>query len=369
MNGEYLSIAQKPQPPENVFRILGKEYAKSLPWYAIPTVENPRIRMSERELIRDGARNAYDVVGDLLGHPILQGAIHSIDLFDGCLHKCDTCLADAALPKKMFDTMSYIDLMHDDQFLNMLNQDHVRYGSSGDISNHPDAAFILQETIEATKFLSPYFVKVYTNYRPRYAAVIDEFIDIANLYPDQFELIISLPYNRVDSVNVAFEEFVRERPEVFGTLPKPKKGLRSFFWHENVVGNIYIQDVRHIPHDPLMVGRVLDTFDNESTDDENRKTMQTRYDDQRGLVKVYLNAECLWLMMYVTQFESHTSRLFTPLTSENIGILSMLPYHPDFPTPPNWSGGKGRYRHVVDDEFYRTMIGKRNPKPNTIIQT
>lgn len=74
-------------------------------------------------------------------------------------------------------------------------------------------------------------------------------------------------------------------------------------------------------------------------------------------------------MVYSTPFESHTCRTFTPITLENLEAISHLPYHPDFPAPPNWPGGRG----VVDDVKGRRIISEmkasgQQPKPFTLVK-
>jgi hypothetical protein len=153
-------------------------------------------------------------------------------------------------------------------------------------------------------------------------------------------MVISLPFNRKDTVNQRFESYVKSRPDIFGEYIIGEDGLVQDV--ETIPQNIGIQDVRH-PRVLFMSGRVLDSKTNNGRVKDFDFVERDRDSDfqTRGFTKVYLNPDALWLNVYTTAYESHTDRLFTPITKENIEVLSKTPYHPDFPLPPNWSGGQG----------------------------
>lgn len=62
---------------------------------------------------------------------------------------------------------------------------------------------------------------------------------------------------------------------------------------------------------------------------------------QRGLAKTLFNPDGLWLHIYATPEQSHTNRVYAPLTPDNVDLLTRVGFHPDFITPSNWPGGAG----------------------------
>lgn len=308
----------------------------------------------------------------LLGNPILDGTLRTADVLNGCGHQCATCLADAVLPSKMFSFSSLKKLFGDSRFIKMLQPDSLRFGSSGDILDHPQGVEITQLALDATASKSeermseegePFKIKIFTNYRPKLEESLDELIELAKKYEERLDLCVSLPLNKKDTVNDHFDEYAKERVGVFGKGDEEEDG--SVFWDLGRGGmkNVCIQDVRH-PRLLFTTGRVMpeealkgkvEKYDMVENDRE------TSFAD-RGLVKTYFNPEALWLMVYDTPYESHTGRSFTPITPHNLDYLSQLPYHPDFPTPPNWPGGKGQEKDWREAERLQKQA-RRGHKP------
>lgn len=340
-------------PPPEVIKVihdchLSKKYIDG--WLAVPAIRPPKSHLGSRKLQNEGLVDAVKLLLPLLESPFLIRSLRTLDVCNGCGHHCDTCLADAAFPSKMFSFESLKQLFKNKRFLRMLAPDSLRFGSSGDILDHPDAVKIINMVLWQTRSLDKAYqkrskgkkrhvVKVFTNYRPNLEDKLDELIAIARRHKDRFHLIISLPFNATDVINERFTNFAVARPDIFGRRKKrhPDKmiifGLGSTL-HEN----ISVQDVRH-PYFLFTSGRILQK---EHIKSKIRKwdileANRTTYFKSRGLVKTYLNPDALWLMIYVTAYESHTGRVFTPINSQNLVVFCHLMWHPDFITPPFWN--------------------------------
>lgn len=233
----------------------------------------------------------------------------------------------------------------------MLQPDSLRFGSSGDILDHPAALNIVPMVLDETRPVDAsrmaregkhHEIKVFTNYRPHTEQEIDRLVDLAIQNPKRLDLVISLPFNRKDVVNERFGDYVKARPDIFGEYRIGEDGLVELGIGGTRIKNIGIQDVRH-PRVLFMNGRILDDKANNGrvkdfdfVDRDRETEFRTR-----GFSKVYLNPDGFWLNIYTTPYESHTGRLFTRLTPQNAHVLAQTPFHPDFPTPPNWPGGRG----------------------------
>lgn len=99
------------------------------------------------------------------------------------------------------------------EFKAMLQPDSFRYGSSGDILDHPSGPEIVRLTLEATadfpnfvcKYprrteVKPHQVKVMTNFRPNLEEQLDRLLQLCLEYPRRFDLAISIPLNRTHRV-------------------------------------------------------------------------------------------------------------------------------------------------------------------------
>ncbi|MFH2019343.1 MAG: hypothetical protein ABII80_01915 [bacterium] len=343
-----LDAAEPPPEVVNTIHEQGLEKNDIEGWLAVPSINPPLDRLPIREIQENGMVNATEVLEPLLGNKILDETLRTIDVLNGCGHHCDVCLADSVLPSRMFSLDSLKILFSDQKFLNMLQPDSIRFGSSGDILDHPKGVEIAQMALDSTQILDEkrmatedqhHQIKIFTNYRPNLEKQLDQIIKIAQNNPDRFRLIISLPFNKKDNVNAKFMDYIEARPELFADMAHIGKDGLLKEAPKTRFENIGIQDVRH-PRLLFMTGRVLSKsanagrvseFDEVETDGEI-------YFENRGYVKTLLNPDALWLMIYATPYESHTNRVFTPLNKVNLETFSHLPYHPDFPTPPNWPG-------------------------------
>lgn len=302
------------------------------------------------------------VLGDLTDHIYLRGSLRTLDVLNGCFNQCDTCLADSPFPTSAMSIGSLDRLFDSDAFLGMLQPDSLRFGSCGDITDHAGAVHILETALCRTEGLNRsrqereckfHTVKVYTNYRPHKEDMLDRVLALTNDWPERLMISVSLPLNRNDSINRAFLDYAKARPQYFKVLddcfedgyPEIEGSLK---WGGAKIG---VWDVGH-PRWLLMVGRTLSPY--------TLRKKAARYSrlprfreleiEQNGFVKTYLNAEGLWLMKYTTAYESHTCRLFTPITPDTIELLAQLPYHPDFAEPPYWPGKRGERIMLSDAE-------------------
>lgn len=345
------------EPPEEVTRVLEAQNLAPTAiegWLAVPAINPPLDRMAFKEIQAQGTVDAYELLRPFLGNRVLDGTLRTFDVLNGCGHHCDTCLVDSALPSRMFSFESLKRLFDDERFITMLQPDSIRFGSSGDLLDHPQGVEIIETALSATQPLDDrlkaqggkerYQIKVFTNYRPKTEAQLERLIELARRYPERIRLTISLPFNRSDAVNKKFNDFVSKMSDVFGDRYEiGEDGLLDVGLGSTTMRNVDIQDVRH-PRLLFMVGRVLSKEANANRVPEwdmVEGDRETSFAD-RGLVKTYLNPDALWLMVYTTPYESHTGRAFTPITPDNLDAISHIPYHPDFPTPPNWPGSKGR---------------------------
>jgi len=359
------------EPPPEVTEILKKQglpEGKIEGWLAVPSINPPTTRISRKEIATSGQVDAYELLAPFLGKDALDQTLRTVDLLNGCGHHCDVCLADSALPSGVFSYDSLERLFSDERFLKMLQPDSIRIGSSGDILDHPRAKGVVTMMLEKTEALDRqrmvnedkhHLIKIFTNYRHRFEEQLDELIEVAKQNPERIRLTISLPFNRTDAANSKFNDYALGRSGVFGTGHEiGDDGLLNVFpWAKDKMKNVNVQDVRH-PRLLFMSGRILSEEINAGRVPEWDKVEYGRTSDfeHRGLVKTYLNPDALWLMIYATPFESHTGRVFTPISLENLDAISHLPYHLDFPAPPSWPGGTGiRKNYKVGERLKREM--------------
>lgn len=367
-------------PPPEVVSVIRKNRLSSKyieGWYAIPSIRPPLLPLGTKHLREDGLVDAYALLKPLLGNKYLRGTLRTIDVLNGCGQHCDTCLADAAFPSKMFSFESLKKLFEDPRFLRTLQPDSLRFGSSGDITNHPDAIKIVKLALKATiplnraerkrsKNRNGHKVVVYTNYRPNLEDKLDQFISLAQKNT-RFELVISLPLNKIDSVNKRFIEFVLARPQIFGKkFERYQDGMLDIDAISKLKSRkrIYVQDVRH-NHFIFSNGRTLTKkLVTQKLRGDNTMEIDRRvHHRDRGLVKTYLNPDKLWLMIYATIYESHTVRVFTPLNPQNLATFSQLNWHSDFPIPPNWAGRKVKKVDYSETKKRLSLAKKSRRKP------
>lgn len=368
-------------PSLDMVRTITKHGGKSSDfsgWYAIPNPDPITKRISQAELLGTEV-NVHKMLEFFLSDPRFVQTLRTMDFANGCGRQCGTCLADSCLPSKTFDVDSYLSLLSDKRFIARLQPDSLRIGSSGDIQDLPFAPEIILATILATEELDyarkkqnpdhRHFLHVLTSYTPRDEASLDQLIDIAKKYPHRIVLCISLPYNTSDILSRKFVQYVKDRPDVFRqNFDCDRYGNYDPSWNAAIQEGIHVQDVRHFPM-LFGEGRTLDPNlylrrSNTVLAPQDRDSAYI----SRGMAKVYLNPEGLWLMGYVTPEESHTNRVFTLINEKNIDSLCHLPYHPDFPTPPNWPGGSGKTIDKLTVQVIRKHADRKKFHPFRIVK-
>jgi len=362
-------------PPPEVVQIieqfeLSQNYVQG--WFAVPSINPPSSHVGQAHLCGPGLVDAYQQIAPFLGNKLLTRSLRTMDLLNGCGHQCDVCLANAALPSKMFSFASLKRLFQEPNFLLML-QSSLRFGSSGDLLDHPDAIKIINMILWETRDLDRaiqtrtgnkerFVLKVFTNYRPNLETKLDELVGIALRHHDRLKLVISLPLNKSDIINLKFNSYVVSRPNIFAKKHhySPDGLLRA----ESLHRNICVQDVRH-PRILFTSGRTLpqEYLANKCDDPLIVEADREICYRDRGLVKTYFNPDALWLMVYTTMYESNTTRAFTPLSPDNLPVFSQLPWHPDFPTPPNWPGKKGAERSWQEADLLMAQTKASGQQP------
>lgn len=445
---------QQAVPPEEVRSIISQyQLIKGLSeseirllvpaWYPRPVLFPVERRLSRKDLYGSQI-DASEVMEPFFGNSILDGTLRTMDVANGCGHQCDTCFADSALPSRLFSLDSLDRLFSTQHFLRILQPTSFRIGSTGDIADHPEGLEIVEMVLDRTRSLDEkrmksqgehHEIKVFTNYRKHNEDKLVRLIELADNADDRLQIAVSLPNNRVDTVNRQFREFARKYRNLLQWRPynlfnfeghmytfefhhpelltgEVSEDLRTEFvdylektaaedgmtWrngarltraliekyvdaeiyllpvcareqgvdeymkflgkmarktkykrelHPGSTGNphVGIQDVR-TGFDIAITGRILSDeilMDREQLE-EGMKAHHLLRDTEfynRGLSKTFLNPDAQWIQIYATPIESYTNRVYAPLTPENLELLSQIPFHPDFPTPPNWPGGRG----------------------------
>ena len=432
------------EPPPEVQNIVKGSESLISAWYSHPAISPSEKRLLPRDL-QTRQIDAYGIMQPFLGNPVLDGTLRTMDIANGCGQQCDTCFTDAVYPSSLFSLDSLDRLFAAPEFLRMLQPGSFRIGSTGDIVDHPQAIDIAQMIVEKTAALG-ITVKVWTNYRKCYEENLVGLIELADRINGRLRIVISLPNNRVDTINRQFRQFAAKHaallqwephrlrnpyrflttfahihPEVLesvtpalrtefveymmraveengitqmfdkdkpytkadiedlvdrhiGLLPsyiKEHKGIERHKayvaqmareddyakeLHPGKVNNPYVsadQDVRSIVS-LYAFGRMLPEqtlFDRGQLHKETKVEQMIREIDfkSRGLCKTFFNPDALWIHLYATPVESHTCRVYTPITPQNLAVLSRIPFHPDFPSPPRWPGGTGETREKKRD--------------------
>ncbi len=349
------------------------EQIAAMGWFATPNLYPVASRKSRKDLQENGEVDAMAVVTPFLGNPILNGSLRTMDFLNGCGKHCDTCLADAPLPSRIFGVASLARLWRNQDFLDMLQPDSFRVGSSGDISDHPYAIPLVKLILEATDYMhrkrtvekkQPYKIKIYTNYRMKNEQFLDELLEIARA-SRRLYVTVSLPLNRATTVSQQFELYVRNRSSIFSSLTGRRDERGIMLWnHQTNNSNIFVQDVNSFGRTmrPIFFnGRILSEklIKQLGMHEDPNYALKGYY--HRSAVKPYLNPDGLWMMIYATLIQSHTCRVFTPLTPENVPALSRLGFHPDFPTPPNWPGHEANTNFLGHE--YGPMVKADKGKP------
>lgn len=348
-----------------------------LGWYPVPALSHIDRRVSRAGLVANGQVDAFSLMEPYLNQTVLAQTLRTMDVGNGCGNHCDTCCVDSPFISKMFSYASLERLFYDDDFHEMLQPDSIRIGSSGDIMDYPNPAAIANMILQATKPLEQrrkrdgnhYEIKIFTNYRPIHAKKLDSLIELALHHKHRMKLVVSLPFNRTDIINRKFTEYVKSRGDFFRKgYYIDDGGLIAPTSLKTASKNFTVYDVRQTEW-LFTCGRVLSDELRRGRIDKSNLNPGTSNVRARGLVKTYLNPDALWLMVYATRHESHTQRVFTPITLDNLIVLGKLQYHPDFPTPPNWPGSAGIMKSEDETKLLLAVMknGRKRSKRRTIV--
>ena len=338
--------------------------AFGMEWLAVPHLPN------KTHGPVDAVKSIEAILNDTRSQTILKRSLRTMDVGKGCSVQCDTCLVDAQPLESLFALDSLGTLFDDPRFEDLIHLGGLRIGSSGDITDHPNPAQILEFALKGTRNVHtelmaktglPHQVKIYTNFRKQRSKKIDALLETAMQSPDRTKIVISLPLNRSGEVLDDFQQYIADRPELFGKELKRK--------------NIIIHSVPKRADTLFRDGRVLaENLAIGKAEIEARNPVERII--QRGYAKPYLNPDGLWCFGYVGPYESHTDRAFTPMTPENITYLQYIPWIPHFihdpacaNPPPNWAGGTnlGYYEYqAILDQIIMSGIGLEMRKVTTV---
>ena len=281
----------------------------------------------------------YKKLKPLLDDPgfvrIYTKSLRVMDLLNGCCRQCKFCYIDAGIPTKMISSESFIKLFSDSRFKQLLMDDSLRIGNSGDIADHPEAvkivSFLLKEFPQKK-------LRILSNYRHRDKDKIMELVNLARVYNKDS----NIPFNLMLSIG-------EENIEAFYNDFKDVKGFK--FDSQKYLSKIEIPGLEFKPLfsltndiNKLNSGRA---FLNPSP--PNETDLFFFYEDS-GNSKTILNADGFLLYEYVTLLESRNAKSYTEIKPSNYEKLAQAPFHPDFKTPPNWPGGRGE-RKKLDANF------------------
>ncbi|KKT74671.1 MAG: hypothetical protein UW70_C0048G0015 [Candidatus Peregrinibacteria bacterium GW2011_GWA2_44_7] len=215
-------------PPPEVFERLKKEGLSpeeilSWGWTPWPALKPTHKHISREKLLSNGV-DAQSTMEPFLENPVFDQTLRVMDVANGCGLNCDTCLADAVAPSNLFTYNSLEKLFSDPRFLQMLQPDSFRVGSTGDISDHPQAIELVEMMLKKTTGLDRkridkegehHLIKIFTNYRKGREAFVEKLLKLAEKHPDRLRITISLPLNRKSVIVDQFKAFMAKNPQWF----------------------------------------------------------------------------------------------------------------------------------------------------------
>jgi len=282
--------------------------------------------------------DAVEVMEPFLSDDRFDGTIREGDVLNGCLWQCDFCHADTLVPDMMFSLSSWNRLWQRSDFLTKLHRDKFRIGVAGDLGNHHHPVLMTKTVLRATErfFGDDYRVFVLMNFRPWQEAVrkLDGLLNMALMNP-RLGVIVSTPNNIDWSTRDAFTDFVLDRDHIFEVYNAGERTEEVY----SRVDNVSIHDLPYTGNVGLgsvdIVGRVApeivesDKYKYANPDDpcDYRASVDEWFGiESRGLSRVYMGPDGgLWLSINATSFQSHTRRIFTPISEANMDVLMKLP--------------------------------------------
>ncbi len=333
-------------------------------WFDYPSLV-PILGRISKEQFKKNITDFEKILAPFFGLKSFFGSLNKMDFSVGCSKGCHTCLAKAPPPARMFSTESLIRGFRNPQILQMLDPYHLRIGNTAEPTDQSDFLEVIKFILIQTEFLDEqakkqekrHRVNVYTNYRPNSEEILESLIELAR-DNDRFELNISLPVNKTDSVNESFALFAAAHEDTFFY-----NELQAYMGYQTKIKNLYVFNVRE-GNSIFPIGRRLSPEILESKKKLGGVLPINRVEDYelRGMVDLLVNPDALWMMVYSTAHHSSTLRSYTPLNLENTQVLTLLPWIKFYffdTFPPNWPGGQGERR---DGELAQQMkVSDCNP--------
>lgn len=254
-------------------------------WYSRPALNPPLRRLPFRDLTFRQV-DAFAIVEPFLNNPILNQTIRIMDTANGCGHQCNTCFMDSPLPSTLFSLVSLDRLFSTPEFMKMLQPDSFRIGSAGDLLDHPDAVDITAMILERTAPLDAarrtkganHTLKIFTNYRKIHESALVDLIHLTERAKERIDLTISLPNNRIDTVNLQFKEFAQKHADLFKWKPYKENdhpywimGICAHDYPEILKGNPSLEEKNHFTQ---MVEQRLREVGNKDSRAEIEETVQ-----------------------------------------------------------------------------------------------
>jgi len=281
----------EPNVPIETTLFLGVE-AKTWDWYPYPS-------RTFWEPVTDEVADldTSDEIISLVLENGLGGDLDAIDLTVGCQHPCQTCIRDSQHLSATTSLDSIIKLTESDVLQELLPEVRTCVGYTSEPTDNEHIVEIMQLILSATADKQSGFSLVLrTNYRSQKRDVLIQLMELAN-NDARMHLLVSLPLNRNRTIQESFYRFKQENQGLFSNKVEVFD-LRDPKWRE--VENL---------------GRTLPGA-------EESKMAKLEQFQVRGKGGFLINPEGLWFMINATSYDAHTPEIFTPVTHNNVGIIT-----------------------------------------------
>lgn len=341
---------------------LGLLEHKALLNYAFP-YPVPSLKIGE-ERVGVAEVDLMETVKPWLQKEVLAGSVRSFDVNDGCIDPCGTCVYDSRFPTRRWSLASVEKAFADGSFINLLQPDSLRVGNTAEPTDHPQIVALTEIFLQGTEKLDyqrmqeegrHHQVKLIISYRKQKEEKINDLAELCQKYPERLTVIMALPRNRDPQVNNDFRSFAQNHWLFKGRLAEEEEG-----WVEMANGeektnlnNFLVNNVRSRRAEIFIFGRVLREeriIPGTAVTSESEKIIY-----QRGLAKIHLNPWGLWLKIYASH-ESYTGAVFVQVNQATIDHFGGFPWHFDFPVPPNWPGGAGDRKKILENRYIADVI-------------
>jgi hypothetical protein len=261
-----------------------------------------------------------------------------MDIANICLKNCTFCYTDALHPNrtenpKFISLDSWRELLKDPRFVSLIGP-VLRFGSSGDVGDHPKIVELIQSTLEA---IPDTRLSLWTNYRHIDRERIRGLIELCRFYNDKKRIALKI------STNPLNQRMLENDVDALGIrhLYEAEKVSPYSLWDSPVQFNDAAISTGILPLGRRLNQRLNKVVDDQSAEEKRDRDMKL-YGGLCG--GAYLNADGLFLMIYAGSVEeSYTNRRFARITSENFHLLAQTPFisYLDLEPPPHWPGGQG----------------------------